>query len=68
MARVPALAITLTLASAGVLGFAYMTTRPVATMTMTEELSNFGTDVQVAVPPAASVVDVADLAGSPSLQ
>jgi hypothetical protein len=40
----------------------------VATVTMTEELSNFGTDVQVAVPPAASVVDVADLAGSRSLQ
>jgi len=35
---------------------------------MTEELSNFGTDVQIAVPPAASVVDFADLTGSASLQ
>jgi hypothetical protein len=36
----------------------------VAMMTMTEELSNFGTPVEVALPPAASVVDIADLAGS----
>ena len=45
-----------------------MTHTNVATMTMTEELSNFGTDVQVAVPPAGSVVDIVDLAGSTNLQ
>ena len=39
-------------------------TPSVATMTMTEELSNFGTDVRIAVPPDASVVDLADLVGS----
>lgn len=35
----------------------------VATVTATEELSNFGTDVRIAVPPDSSVVDVSDLAG-----
>jgi uncharacterized cupredoxin-like copper-binding protein len=36
-------------------------TQPVATMTMTEELADFGTDVRIAVPPASSVVDIAKL-------
>lgn len=36
----------------------------VATLTMTEELSNFGGDVHVAIPVPSSVVDVTALAGS----
>ncbi|HEY8773087.1 MAG TPA: hypothetical protein VIM05_00840 [Gaiellaceae bacterium] len=35
----------------------------VATVTATEELSNFGTDARIAVPPDSSVVDISDLAG-----
>lgn len=35
----------------------------VATVTATEELSNFGTDVRIAVPPDSSVVDISDLGG-----
>ena len=37
--------------------------RACATVTATEELSNFGTDVRIAVPPDSSVVDISDLAG-----
>jgi hypothetical protein len=33
----------------------------VATVTATEELSNFGTEVRIAVPPDSSVVDISDL-------
>jgi hypothetical protein len=31
------------------------------TMTMTEDLADFGADVRIAVSPDASVVDIADL-------